>query len=360
MAHQHDDPRDTADEAHGCRLAHDHQPHDTPSRCDDEVEIDHSPTHPHGHGHDHGAGGARLHGHEHEHGHSHVHGVASVQALSIACAMTVTILIAEVIGGFVSGSLALLSDAAHMLSDAAGLILALAACWYGQKAASSKATYGNKRYEVLAAFINAAVVLAISVWIIVRAIVRFLAPSPEVHTDIMLVVAVVGLVANIASAVVLNHSAGESMNVRGAFLHVLSDLLGSVAVIIAGLIIEFTGFTAADSIASLLIAVIIVPRAVSLVVSSSRVLTEGAPDTVSVDDVREALEAIPSVIAVHDLHVWSLDGESLLATCHLVAHAPHHPVLDSAHEELDRLGIAHSTIQMETPDHALCEGELHP
>ncbi|MCI6206959.1 MAG: cation diffusion facilitator family transporter [Corynebacterium glucuronolyticum] len=274
--------------------------------------------------------------------------------------MTVTILFAEVVGGVVSGSLALLSDAAHMLSDAAGLILALVASWYGQKKASGRATYGNKRFEVLAAFINAVVVLAISVWIIIRAIMRFMAPDPEVHTGVMLVVAVVGLLANVVSAVILNRSASDSMNVRGALLHVLSDLLGSVAVIVAGVIIQFTGFTMADSIASLLIALIIVPRAVGLVFSSAGVLVEHAPETVSVKEVRDRLVQLPDVIAVHDLHVWSLDGESLLATCHIVTDSPHHPVLDAAHDELVNMGIDHSTIQMEMPEHAKCEGELHP
>lgn len=310
--------------------------------------------HTHAHGHDH------VHRHGVERGHHHHHEGASVRALGIACAMTVTILIAEVVGGIVSGSLALLSDASHMLSDAAGLILALVASWYGQKKASGRATYGNKRFEVLAAFINAVVVLAISVWIIIRAILRFMAPDPEVHTGVMLVVAVVGLLANVVSAVILNRSASDSMNVRGAFLHVLSDLLGSVAVIVAGVIIQLTGFTAADSIASLLIALIIVPRAVSLVFSSAGVLIERAPETVSVKAVRNRLAELPGVVAVHDLHVWSLDGESLLATCHIVADGPHHPVLDAAHDELVNMGIDHSTIQMETPEHAKCEGELHP
>ncbi|QRO83410.1 cation transporter [Corynebacterium glucuronolyticum] len=313
----------------------------------------------HNHAHDeHEHPHARGHNHHHHAGHHHAG--ASVRALAIACTMTVTILIAEVVGGIVSGSLALLSDAAHMLSDAAGLILALVASWYGQKQASGRATYGNKRFEVLAAFINAVVVLAISVWIIVRAIMRFMAPEPEVHTGVMLVVAVVGLLANVVSAIILNRSASDSMNVKGALLHVLSDLLGSVAVIVAGLIIQFTGFTAADSIASLVIAVIIVPRATSLVFSSAGVLVERAPETVSVKAVRQRLSVLPGVVAVHDLHVWSLDGESLLATCHVVADGPHHPVLDAVHSELVKMGIDHSTIQMETPDHVKCEGELHP
>lgn len=314
----------------------------------------HAHDHTHAHGHDH------MHGHGAGHSHHHHHAGASLRALGIACAMTVTILFAEVVGGVVSGSLALLSDAAHMLSDAAGLILALVASWYGQKKASGRATYGNKRFEVLAAFINAVVVLAISVWIIIRASMRFMAPDPEVHTGVMLVVAVVGLLANVVSAVILNRSASDSMNVRGALLHVLSDLLGSVAVIVAGVIIQFTGFTMADSIASLLIALIIVPRAVGLVFSSAGVLVEHAPETVSVKEVRDRLVQLPDVIAVHDLHVWSLDGESLLATCHIVTDSPHHPVLDAAHDELVNMGIDHSTIQMEMPEHAKCEGELHP
>ena len=176
--------------------------------------------------------------------------------------------VAEVVGGWLSGSMALIADAMHMLSDAAGLIISLIASIVGQRAASATATYGYRRVEVLAALINAVAVLSISVWIVVTAVRRLGDPQP-VETTSMMVIAVVGLVANAASAWVLSRHRESSINVQGAYLHVLVDMLGSVAVLVAGAVIALTGFTGADVVASLLIAALVLPQAWRLMVGLS-------------------------------------------------------------------------------------------
>lgn len=297
--------------------------------------------------------------------HDHDHGHAPLRALGIAVGITGTVFLAELIGGLVSGSLALLSDAMHMLSDAAGLIIALLAAVVGKRAASASATFGYRRVEVLAALLNALAVTGVVVWILVQALGR-LGGHHDIDTTLMLGVAVVGLVANAASAWVLSRHREDNLNVRGAFLHVIADMLGSVAVIIAALVIRFTGWAHADTVASLAIVAFVLPRALSLLWQTLGVLMEKAPRGVDTREVERALTRLPGVIAVHDLHVWSTDGQTPLATAHLVVDEACVPagecgVLGSAQEALRELHIEHSTIQLEHPGHveheAVCRGQ---
>lgn len=303
------------------------------------------------HSHDH-------HGHDHHDHHSHDHSAhshvpSSMRALVAVIALTGTVFFAEFVAGIVSGSLALLADAAHMFSDSAGLVVALVALLVGRRSASKSATYGYRRAEVLAAALNAGTVGVIAVWIGVEALLR-LGRAEPVETGLMLVVAVIGLVVNGISALVLVRRSHDNLNLRGAYLHVLTDMLGSVAVIVAGVVIRVTGFTAADTIASLFIAFIIVPRAWKLFRAALHVLLEGVPPTVDPQELSARLEALEGVVDVHDLHVWSVTGQDVLVTCHVVTEVPAEQqcaLLDAASAVLGDLGVGHSTIQLESTAH---------
>lgn len=293
-----------------------------------------------------------AHQHDHDPGHRTAPS-GSLTALAVTFALTATIFLAQVIGGLVSGSLALLSDAMHMLSDSTGLLIALVALLIGRRAATPRATYGYRRVEVLAALVNAAVVSAVSVWIVIRAVGR-IGGHESIDTGMMLVVAVVGLLANLISTLILMRRQHESLNMRGAYLHVLSDLVGSVAVIIAGLIIHFTGWLAADTIASLFIAALVLPRALRLLAESLSVLMNHTPRGVDTREVEAALVGLPGVTAVHDLHIWSTDGTKPLATCHLVVddmNVSDGGILAATQTRLQDFGIEHSTIQIEQDGH---------
>lgn len=295
--------------------------------------------------------------HSHHHGHGHSHVPSGLKALLTVLIFTSVIFVAELVGGIISGSLALVGDAMHMLSDSTGLVVAAVAMVLGRRRSSHSATYGYKRVEVLAAMFNAIAVTAISVWIVIEAIQRF-RTHEEVDTTLMLVVGVIGLVANIFGALVLHNHRHESMNIEGAFLHVLVDLFGSVAVIAAALIMRFTGIEDADTVASLIIAALILPRSVALLRQVLTVLLEQVPEGVDVEEIEKQLLHLEGVHTVHDLHVWSLDGNSLLATAHVVledgveVYGSNCVVLDRAHEVLESNGIFHSTIQVESKHHA--------
>ncbi len=296
--------------------------------------------------------------------HDHDHRDAPLRALGIAALITGTIFTAELVGGLVSGSLALLSDAMHMLSDAAGLLIALLAAWVGRRAASASATFGHRRIEVLAALVNAVAVTGVVIWILVQALGR-LGGHHDIDTGMMLSIAVVGLLANAASAWVLSRHGGDDLNVRGALLHVLADLLGSVAVIIAGLVIRYTGWTPADTIASLAIVAFVLPRSLSLLWHAVEVLLERAPRGVDTREVEQVLADVPGVVGVHDLHVWSTDGVTPLATAHLVVDEScvgpgDCGILGAAQEALRELHIEHSTIQLEHPGHMQHEEVCRP
>ncbi|MFI5505274.1 Co/Zn/Cd efflux system transmembrane protein [Corynebacterium kutscheri] len=320
--------------------AHDHQGH---------THDHHAHNHDHqGHGHHHGDD----HSHGHSHGHDHAHVPSSLKALIAVIGFTTAVFLAEVIGGLLSGSLALLSDAMHMLSDSTGLIVALVAMLIARRKANSIATFGYRRVEVMAALINAVTVTAISVWIVIEAISR-LRSQEEVNSTMMLVVGIIGLTANIFGALVLHRHKDEGVNLQGAYLHVLVDLFGSVVVIVAAIVLKFTGITWVDTIGSLIIAGMILPRSFQLLKKTTMVLMEHAPANMDMRRVEHALKTVVGVESVHDLHVWSLDGNETLATCHLILDENVTPgvVLDTAQAELRKLGIGHSTIQLEEKGH---------
>ncbi|WP_041631781.1 cation diffusion facilitator family transporter [Corynebacterium maris] len=293
--------------------------------------------------------------HDHEHGLGGTHTTdAPLKALLGALIITAVVFLAELIAGVVSGSLALLSDAMHMLSDATGLIIALLAMLIGRRKATDRSTFGHRRVEVVAALFNAVVVTLVVVWILIQAIGR-LGSGTEIDTTLMISVAVIGLLANAASALILMGQRHASLNMRGAFLHVITDMLGSVAVIVAGVVIALTGWTAADTLASLAIVALVLPRSLKLLTDSLSVLLNRVPDGIDLQEVERELLEIPHVEDIHDLHVWSTEGVNNLATCHLVIDEGHDSrcgVLDEAQERLRTFGIEHSTIQLEHRDHA--------
>lgn len=280
-------------------------------------------------------------------------------ALLIVLGITGTVFFAELIGGFVTGSVALLADAMHMLSDATGLIIAVVAVFIGRRVATAQATFGYRRVEVVAALVNALTVLGISVWIVIEAFQRLNQPV-EVMAGPMIVIALIGLLANAMSARVLNDQRDHSVNVQGAFLHVIADMLGSVAVLVAGGVIVVTGWQYVDVIASLVIAALVLPRAWRLMVQTLRILLEQAPPGYDPSEIDALLRDVDGVLNVHDLHLWSLDGANALASAHLVVAEDRDPaaVLCAAQSALQERGIAHSTIQVERPSHAGHEG-LH-
>jgi len=293
-----------------------------------------------------------AHAHDHPHAHRASAGARSgIGRLGVVLALTASYAGAEVIGGLWSNSLALIADAGHMLTDILALALALLAAWTARRPPDAARTYGYQRIEILAALLNGAGVVVIAVLILIEAWERLHAPVP-VDFSLMALVAAGGLLINLAGVLVLR-SHGSSLNVRAAYLHVLGDLLGSAAVLVAAGSIAWLGWVRADAVASALIGAIIVYGAVRLVLESVNVLLEGAPTHVRTDDVRDCLARTPGVCEVHDLHLWSLGGASPLLTAHLVIDhsVPAERVLRSATSTLrERFGIDHATLQIEPPD----------
>jgi cobalt-zinc-cadmium efflux system protein len=303
----------------------------------------------HVHGHD--------HGHEHGHDHSHDHG-DSVRRLWIALSLTGVFLIAEVVGGLLSNSLALLADAGHMLTDVGALALSLFVAWFSRRPETDRRTYGYLRLEILAAFINGATLILLSAWILVEALLRFRTPEP-ISGGLMLVVAVIGLLVNVAAAWTLHPSQGGSLNIRGAYLHVLSDLLGSVGTVSAALLVRYVGWLAADPIASVFVTLLILRSAWRLVRESVDVLLESTPAHISLGAVRAQLEAIPGVESVHDLHVWTVTSNHIAMSAHAIVREPERQqhVLEHALDAMRLFGIHHVTIQLEQQE--MYERELH-
>lgn len=288
-------------------------------------------------------------GHAHGQGaHSHApSGPGAQRRILLAAVLTGSCMVAEVVGGVISGSLALLADAGHMLTDVGALVLAYAGIRLGQRSADERRSFGYARLEVLAAFVNGITLLALSAWILVEAILRFLEPV-EVLSGTMLVIAVLGLGVNMASFLILKRSE-ENLNVQGALVHVLGDLLGSVAAIVAALVIRFTGWMPADPLLSALVAVLIIRSGWDITRRSGHILLEGSPEGLNRGEIRQALEAIPGVEEAHHMHVWSLTSGRLLATLHLRLgpRADPRPVMLAAKESLrERFGIKHSTIEV--------------
>ena len=250
-----------------------------------------------GHGHDHSHGG-----HDH-HGHSHAS--APKRALLIVLVLTGGFMIAEVIGGLLTGSLALLADAGHMLSDTASLAVALFAAWLAGRPASPSRSFGLRRAEILAALFNGLTLVAISVWIFVEAYQRLSEP-PEVLGGIMLAVAVLGLLVNVMGAVILSRSSGESLNVEGALRHVIADVLGSIGAIIAAVVIILTGWRYADPLVSALIGLLVLASSWSILRDSVTILLEATPRGIDAEEVGVKMVAVEGVREVHDLHIWTI------------------------------------------------------
>jgi cobalt-zinc-cadmium efflux system protein len=271
--------------------------------------------------------------------------------------ITAGFMVAEVVGGVLSNSLALLADAGHMFTDVAALALSLVAMRLAQRPPSPTKTYGYVRLEILAALINGAALLVISVFIIKEAWERFSSP-PEVDGPLMMGVAVVGLGVNVVAAILLHRHADENLNVRGAYLHVLGDLLGSVGAIIAGTLILTTGWMLADPIISIIIACLILVGAWRLVREATDVLLEGAPRGLDVEALVDDLRGIEGLEEIHDVHVWTLTSGFVAMSGHGVIDdlSMHRRILDEINQMLNDKGISHITFQLEPrPLHQIVE-----
>lgn len=284
--------------------------------------------------------------HDHTHAHNHEH--HNVYKLAIVLLLTAGYMIAEFLGGLFTNSLALLADSGHMLSDAAALGLSLFATWLALKPASPEKTYGYYRTEILAAFINGIALVAIAIFIMWEAYARFLTPHP-VKAPVMIAIAVGGLIVNIIGAAILHQSSKENLNIHGAFLHILGDLLGSVGTIIAGIFILFFNFYLADPIISIIIAVLVLISAINLVNEAANVLLEASPSHINVSAIEKAIKGLPDVIDLHDLHVWSISSKNIALSVHIVAEETcSHKILCEVDELLnEEFGIKHITVQLE-------------
>lgn len=296
-------------------------------------------------------------------GHSHSHAPAAIEPgrekpLAIALALTATFLVAEVIGGVLTGSLALISDAAHMFTDAAALAIALAAIRVGKRPADAKRTFGYHRFEILAAAFNALLLFAVAIYILFEAYRRIQSP-PAIESTGMLVVATLGLVVNLVSMKLLAAGKDQSLNVKGAYLEVWSDMLGSVGVIVGALVIRFTGWAWVDSAIAVLIGLWVLPRTWILLRESINILLEGVPEGMDVAALQRALAALPQVDAVHELHVWAMTGGKASLSVHLVsATGDAEQVLRAAAHMLEHdFDLHHTTIQVEKVPCAMAEGE---
>lgn len=283
--------------------------------------------------------------------------------LAISLGLTATVMVVQIAGAILSGSLALLADAAHMFTDSSALVIALIATAVAARPADARRTFGYQRAEVFAALINAIILIVLTVSVAFGGIQRLLNPGDvEVAGPVMLTVAVIGMIANATSLWLLSRAQATSINVRGAYLEVMGDLLGSVMVIVAAIVIVTTGWMPADAIASLLIAAMIVPRAVSLLREVVSVLAESAPQGMSVDDIRTHLKGYQGVVDVHDVHVWQLTRGAPVFTAHVMV-APAVYTADRSAELLAELqsclaehfDVEHSTFQLEPAGHDDCE-----
>lgn len=293
------------------------------------------------------------------HGHIQSGSARNKKSLAIVFGLTTFYLIVEVIGGLWTGSLALLADAGHMLTDVAGVGLALLAIWFAEKPASPEKTYGYYRVEILAALTNAVLLIGISIYILYEAYERFLNP-PEVQSGTMIFIAVIGLIINLAGVFILRAGSQESLNMKGAYFEVLSDLLTSVGVIIAGVIMLTTGWYYADPIISAGIGLFIFPRTWALLKDAVSVLLEDTPSDVNIAALRESLGKVEGVADVHDLHVWSLTSGVNAMSVHavLIDGEKYEDVLTRIHDQCtDSFKISHITVQVEPKEFA--EHETH-
>ena len=304
--------------------------------------------------------------HHHNHTHNHVH-TNNKKVLAISFIIIGLFMIVEILGGFIANSLALLSDGLHMFSDTVSLRVALIAFIYAEKNATSTKTFGYKRFEVLAALFNGITLLIISGVIIIEAIRRFFNPIKVQSTE-MFIISVIGLIVNIIVAIIMFKSGDTShnLNMRGAFIHVLGDLLGSLGAIIASILIYVFNFTIADPIASILVSIIILKSAIGISRSSLNILMEGTPSDVNLDKIISTITNHNEIYNVHDYHVWTISNDMNALSCHAVVSETMsvqdcEGLLKKIEHELLHLNIQHMTIQLETAQHdhdtsVLCSG----
>ncbi|QAY65822.1 cation diffusion facilitator family transporter [Paenibacillus protaetiae] len=306
-----------------------------------------------------------------EHHHNHTHGTNNKKILRVSFFIITVYMLVEAAGGFLTNSLALLSDAGHMLSDSLSLAVALLAFTFGEKAVNEGKTYGYKRFEILAAMLNGVTLLAISLYILYEAVHRFLKP-PDVATTGMLTVSIVGLLVNIAVAWMMMRGSDteHNLNMRGAYMHVISDMLGSIGAIAAALLIILFGWDWADPLASVIVAVLVLRSGYSITKSSLHVLMEGTPRNVQVDDIVQAISQIEGVQSVHDVHIWSITSSLNAITAHIVVAGDKtvyetDVLIQRIEHMLEHHHIQHSTLQIESEQHRhdesiLCTAEAGP
>jgi cobalt-zinc-cadmium efflux system protein len=283
------------------------------------------------------------------------------RGLKYALVLSAIVLVSEVVGGILANSLTLLADAGHMLTDVGSLALSLFVMWLARQPATPRRTYGYLRWEILAALINGAALLAVSAAIVWEALRRLESPEP-VQSGLMLVVAMVGLVTNLVAAKMLHGGASHSLNLKGAYLHVLSDLLGSAAAVVAALCARYMGWILADPIASIVMTLLIVRGSWGLVKESVDVLLEATPSHIDVTKLRAELETVPAVDSVHDLHVWTLTSGVVAMSAHAVVRDPsrHQEALEAMTAVVAARGIHHTTIQLEHRTLADCPPQRVP
>ncbi|MEU3737214.1 MULTISPECIES: cation diffusion facilitator family transporter [unclassified Streptomyces] len=302
------------------------------------------------------------------HDHGHTHGGTATAAyrgrLRIALSITITVMVVEIVGGLMADSLALIADATHMATDALGLGMALLAIQFANRPATENRTFGYARAEILAALANCLLLLGVGGYVLYEAIQRFITPA-ETEGGLTIVFGVIGLVANIISLSLLMRGQKDSLNVRGAFLEVMADALGSLAVIVAAVLILTTGWQAADPIASLVIGLMIVPRTVKLLRETLNVLLESAPKGVNMAEVRSHILDLPGVEDVHDLHAWTITSGMPVLSAHVVVSTEtlngigHEKMLHELQGCLgDHFDVEHCTFQLEPVGHAEHEAKL--
>jgi len=303
------------------------------------------------------------------HGHSHTHGFTATgrhrSALTAVLALTTLIAVAEVAGGIVTGSLVLLADAAHMTADAAGVGLSLLAAYFAARPATARRTFGYARAEILAAMVNAVLLFGMAAFIFTEAIRRLMAP-PAIHSELVVVFGVIALAANGVSLLLLRRGQAESLNLRGAFLEVASDAIGAAAVIVTGVVIAVTGLARVDPIASLAVAVLILPRTWRLLREAIDVLLEASPRGIDLTEVRRHMTELRGVRGVHDLHAWTITSGLPVLSAHVVVDAEiladgrSGAVLDRLQDCLrGHFDVEHSTFQLELAGHADHEDPMH-
>jgi len=274
-----------------------------------------------------------------------------VPRLWLVLGLTGAFMVLEVIGGYLSGSLALLADAGHMLTDVGALGLSLVTAWIAQRPADANKTYGYLRWEILAALVNGAALFGIAGWVVVEAVERLQHPGP-IRSGLFLAIAAAGLVVNLISLAMLHGSREGNLNARGAYLHVMGDALGSIGALAAAAIIWLTGWTPADPIASIVLSLLILAGAWRLLRESTDILLDAVPGHVAMADVQRRILAVPGVAAVHDLHVWTVVSGVVAMSGHaVVPQLKSHPdVLEGIRTEMAALGIGHVTMQLEVAD----------